>query len=80
MSPRERSVLQARKLKGCGDLKSILTSHTKMQSLQFSQHVFSLALFQHFFTYDLFPPFQMVIHILWGFMLEVCNLFIDLIV
>ena len=44
-SPRERSVLQSTKLKGAGDLKSTLTSDMEMQSLEFAQMLFSLALF-----------------------------------
>ena len=49
-SPRERSVLQSTKLKGIGDLKSALTSDVEMQSLEFAQLVFGLALVQYFLT------------------------------
>ena len=44
ISPRERSVLQSTKLKGVGDLKSILTSGMEMQGLEFAQLVSVLAL------------------------------------
>jgi hypothetical protein len=37
-------VLQSTKLKGVGELKSILTSDMEMKSLEFAQLVFSLAL------------------------------------
>ena len=40
----EREVLQSTKLKGVGDLKNALTSDMEMQSLEFAQLVFSLAL------------------------------------
>ena len=49
-SPRERSVLQSTKLKGVGDLKSILTPDLEMQSVKFAQLVFGLALVQYFLT------------------------------
>ena len=43
-------MLQSTKLNGVGDLKSILTSDMEMQSLEFAQLVFSLALVQDFLT------------------------------
>ena len=49
-SPRERTVLQSAKIKRIGDLKSTLTSDMEMQSLEFSQLVFGLALVQYFLT------------------------------
>ena len=50
-SPRERSVLQSTKeVKGVGDLKSALTSDMEMQSLEFAQLVFGLALVQYFLS------------------------------
>ena len=48
--PRQRSVLQPTKLNGVRDLKSILTSDMEMQSLEFAQLVFVLALVQYFLT------------------------------
>jgi hypothetical protein len=43
-------VLQSTKLKGVRDLKSPLTSDTEVQSLEFAQMVFSLALVQCLLT------------------------------
>ena len=76
-SPRERSVLQSTKLKGVGDLRSILTSDMEMQSLEFAQPVFSLALAQHFLAILPFLRFEMAMYILCHYMLEVCDLFLD---
>ena len=56
-NPRERSVLQSTKLTGVGDLKSVLTSDTEMQGLEFAQMVFSLALVQYFLTMLTSPTF-----------------------
>ena len=50
ISPRKRSVLQSTKLKGIGHLKSVLTSHIRMQILELSQLLFCLALAQYFLT------------------------------
>jgi hypothetical protein len=49
-SQRERIVLQSTKLKGTGDLKSILTSDTVMQSLRFAQLAFGVSLVQYFLS------------------------------
>ena len=49
-SPRKRSVLQSTKLKGIGHLKSALTSHIRMQTLELSQLLFCLDLAQYFLT------------------------------
>jgi hypothetical protein len=49
-------VLQSTKLKGFGDLKCVLTSDMKIQSLEFAQLVFGLSLVQEFFPV-LFPTF-----------------------
>ena len=43
-------MLQLTKLKGVGDLKSALTSDMEMQSLEFAQLGFGLALVQYFLT------------------------------
>jgi hypothetical protein len=43
-------MLQSTKLKVIGNLKSALTSHIRMQSLEFSQLLFCLALVQYFLT------------------------------
>ena len=43
-SPREKSVLQSRKLKGVGDLMSTMTSDEEMDSLAFAHMVFDFAL------------------------------------
>jgi hypothetical protein len=43
-SLRRRSMLLSTKLKGVGNLKSTLTSYVEMQSLEFAQLVFGLAL------------------------------------
>ena len=56
-SPRERNVLQSTKLKGVGDLKSILTSDMEIQSLELAQLVFGLALVQCFLTMSPFFMF-----------------------
>ena len=47
-SSRERRTLQPTKLNRVGDLKSVLTSDMEMQSLEFVQRVFDLALIQYF--------------------------------
>ena len=44
----ERSVLQSTKMEEVGDLKSIFTLDMEMQSLEFAQLVFGLALVQYF--------------------------------
>lgn len=62
-SPRERSVLQSTELKGVGDLKSVLTSDMEMQSLEFSQLGFGLALVQYFLTMLPSLCFGMVMYI-----------------
>ena len=43
-SPRRRNMLESTKLNRIGDLKNILTSDMEIQSLEFAQQVFSLAL------------------------------------
>ena len=48
--PGERVVFQSTKMKEVGDLKSALTSDMEMQSLEFAQLVFGLALVQYFLT------------------------------
>jgi hypothetical protein len=72
--PRERSVLQSTKLKGIRELKSALTSDMEMQSLEFTQMVFSLALVQYFLTMIPLFPFEIVMYILLHCMWEVCDL------
>ncbi|EGW10137.1 hypothetical protein I79_024307 [Cricetulus griseus] len=67
----ERSVLQSMKLKGVGDLKSILTTDTEMQSLEFTQLIFGLSLIPYFL---IMFPFGMVMYILCHCILEVCDL------
>ena len=69
------NVLQSTKLEGCGDLKSILTSDMEMQSLEFAQMVFSLALVQYFLTILPFLHLEQVIYIQCHYMLGVCDLF-----
>lgn len=49
-NPRKRSVLQPTKLKGIGDLKSTLTSDMELQSLEFAQLAFDLALVLYFLS------------------------------
>lgn len=73
-SLRERNVLQLGEMKGVGDLKRVLTSDMELQSLEFAQQVFGLALVQYFLTMFPFPHFRMVMYILCHYMLEVCNL------
>ena len=70
-------MLYSIELKGAADLKNVLASAMKMQSLEFVQLVFGLALVQYFLT---MPPslcFGMVMYILCHYMLEVCDLFFD---
>ena len=50
------------KKKGVGDLKSALTSDMEMQSLEFAQLVFGLALVQYLLVLLLFPRFGIVIY------------------
>ena len=52
-SIRERSVLQSIKMKGVGDLKSVLTSDIEIQHLEFVLLVFGFALVQYFLTMPL---------------------------
>ena len=59
-------MLQSTKLKGVGDLKSTLTSDMEMQSLEFAQLVFGLALVQYFLTMTFCNVYPV--------MLEVCDL------
>lgn len=61
MSPREQSVFQSTKLKGFGDLKSILTPGMEMKSLEFALLVFGIISVQYFLTMLPFFPFEMVI-------------------
>ena len=67
-------MLQSTKLKEVGYLKSTLTSDMEMQSLEFAQLVFSLALVQYFLPMLPFLPFQLVMYILCHCMLKVCDL------
>ena len=69
-------MLQSTKLKGVGDLKSILASDMEMQSLEFVHLVFSFALVQYFLTMLLLFDFEMVMYIWCHYMLEeVCDMF-----
>ena len=52
----------------------VLTLDTEMQSLEFTQLVFSLALVQCFLTMLPFLHFGIVMYILCYYMLEVCDL------
>jgi hypothetical protein len=70
-SPRERPVLQSTKIKGLGDLKSALTSDMEVQSLEFAQLDFGLALVHHFLTMSPLLPFGMMIYSLSHCMLKV---------
>ena len=68
-------MLHSPKLKEVGDLKNILTSEMKMQSLGFTLLVFGLVLkVQYFITGLPSLHFGMVIYILCYCMLEVCHL------
>ena len=62
-----------------GVLKSVLTSDLEMQSLEFAQMVFGLALVQYFFTMFSSLHFRKVMYILHHYMLEVYDLFLILI-
>ena len=62
------------KQKRGGDLKSILPLALEMQSFEFAQLVFSLALVQYFL---IILPFGMTVYILSHYMLEVCDLLFD---
>lgn len=62
-------------MKGVADLKSVLTSDTEMQRLKLAQLVFG-PVFSH---YAPFLCFEIVMHILYHHMLEVCDLFLILI-
>lgn len=73
---RERITFQSIKLKGVEDLKSILTSDMKMQSLEFAQIVLGLALAQYFCLLP-FLLCGMVIYILCHYILKVCDLLFD---
>ena len=67
-------MLQSTKLKGAGDLKTALTSDIEMQSLEFAQLVFGLALVQYFLTMLPSLHFRMVMDTLCHFWLDVCDL------
>ena len=58
-------------MKGVGDLKSTLTSDMEMQSLEFAQLVFGLALVQYFLTMMFWNGNICPV------MLEVCDLLFD---
>ena len=62
------------KQKGVGGLKNISTSKMEVQSLEFAQLVFGLALVQYFLTMLPSLCFGVVTYILGHFMLEVCDL------
>ena len=70
-------MLQSTKLKGIGDLKSVLTSDMELQSLEFAQLVFGLVLVQYFLT--VFPSlhFGMVMYILCHHVLKGRDLLFD---
>ena len=53
-------MLQSAKLKGVGDLKNILTPY--VESSEFAQLVFGLALVQYLLVLLLFPRFGIVIY------------------
>ena len=48
MNPTEKTESQLTKLRGYGDLKNTLRSDMELQSLEFVQLVFGLALVQYF--------------------------------
>lgn len=72
-------MLESTKLNGIGNQKSILISDMELQSLEFAQLVFVLALVQYFLTILPPLPFGMVMYILCHYKLEACNLFLILI-
>ena len=72
----KKSILQSTKIKGGGNPKSTLTSAMEIQSLEFAQLVFRLALVQHFLIMSLSLTFSMVMHILCH-ILEHCDLPFD---
>ena len=75
-SSSKRSALQPTKLNGFRHLKSVLSSDMEMQSLEFAQLVFSLALVQYFHSAP-FPMFWNGNVYLCHYLLEVCDLLFD---
>lgn len=67
-------MLQSTKLKGIGDLKSTLMSDMEIQSLEFVQLIFGLALVQCFLTMFSFFLLEKEMYILCYCMLEVYDL------
>ena len=63
-------MLQSIKLKGVGDLKNVLTSDMEIQSLEFAQLVFILALVQYPLTMLPSLHFRIVMYTLCHYMLE----------
>ena len=76
--PKRWKCVSDTKAERSGNLKSILTSHMEMESLEFAQLVCSLALVQYFLTMLPSLHFGMVMYILCHYMLEVCDLLFDL--
>ena len=64
-------MLQSTKMKGVGDLQSAVTSDMEMQSLEFAQLAFGLALVQ------CFPTMRFWNGNVYPVMLEVCDLLFD---
>ena len=68
-------MLQSAKLKGIEDRKRAVIFDMDMQSLEFAQLVFGLALVQYFLTILPFLDFVIIMYILCHtYMLEVCDL------
>jgi hypothetical protein len=63
---------QLTKLKGVGDLKSLLALDMKVQSLEFALLVLGCPLVHHFLIVFLFLPFGTAMFILCHCLLEVC--------
>ena len=74
---RERYGFRSTKLNGIGDMDNILTSDMEMQSLEFAQLVFSLALVLDFLAMIPSICFVMIINILCQLMLEECGVLFD---
>ena len=70
-------MLQSAKLKGIGYLKSVLISGMQMQSLEFPQLAFGLAVVHYFLTMFQSLCFGIVMYILCHYVLEICNLIFD---
>lgn len=74
---RERSMLWLTRLKGVGDLKSVLISGTEMESLKFVSLVFRLISIQHFLIMLPLLPFGTVMYVLFHCILEIRGLSFD---